>query len=178
MRATDVLTIKPGRWIILISLVLIKWNEKQVVTAKPFVNMMLHRYSQRFPALVSWGAWTNVAYIIEEVYTPPNWELHGKNNVGLPTIHRYNENVSSLFCSSQTWYLNKACWLRLIVKRSHEPNPVSTALITSRLHKNALFERRGGYGTIGKNSESNQILLVTYTWLADVNAIVAKCLCF
>jgi hypothetical protein len=27
-------------------------------------------------------------------------------------------------------------------------------------------------------SKSNQILFVTYTWLADVNASVAKCLCF
>ena len=26
--------------------------------------------------------------------------------------------------------------------------------------------------------KSNQMLLVTYTWLADVNASVAKCLCF
>ena len=26
--------------------------------------------------------------------------------------------------------------------------------------------------------KSNQILFVTYTWLADVNASVAKCLCF
>ena len=28
------------------------------------------------------------------------------------------------------------------------------------------------------NIKSNQILFVTYTWLADVNASVAKCLCF
>jgi hypothetical protein len=26
--------------------------------------------------------------------------------------------------------------------------------------------------------KSNQIAFVTYTWLADVNASVAKCLCF
>ena len=26
--------------------------------------------------------------------------------------------------------------------------------------------------------KSNKMLLVTYTWLADVNASVAKCLCF
>ena len=26
--------------------------------------------------------------------------------------------------------------------------------------------------------KSNQIVFVTYTWLADVNASVAKCLCF
>uniref|UniRef100_A0A674BUY0 RING-type domain-containing protein n=1 Tax=Salmo trutta TaxID=8032 RepID=A0A674BUY0_SALTR len=28
------------------------------------------------------------------------------------------------------------------------------------------------------DATKNQILLVTYTWLADVNASVAKCLCF
>ena len=32
-------------------------------------------------------------------------------------------------------------------------------------------------GTMELN-KSNQILFVTYTWLADVNASVAKCLCF
>jgi hypothetical protein len=29
-----------------------------------------------------------------------------------------------------------------------------------------------------KSNKSNHILFVTYTWLADVNASVAKCLCF
>ena len=29
-----------------------------------------------------------------------------------------------------------------------------------------------------KQFKLNQILLVTYTWLADVNASVVKCLCF
>ena len=34
-------------------------------------------------------------------------------------------------------------------------------------------------GNIKSNQiKSNQILFVTYTWLADVNASVAKCLCF
>ena len=36
-----------------------------------------------------------------------------------------------------------------------------------------------GYLHIGPQQiKSNQILLVTYTWLADVNESVAKCLCF
>ena len=32
--------------------------------------------------------------------------------------------------------------------------------------------------TSAQHIKSNQILFVTYTWLADVNASVAKCLCF
>ena len=31
---------------------------------------------------------------------------------------------------------------------------------------------------VSNQIKSNQILFVTYTWLADVNASVAKCLCF
>ena len=40
---------------------------------------------------------------------------------------------------------------------------------------------KGEGGSIKSNQikiKSNQILFVTYTWLADVNASVAKCLCF
>uniref|UniRef100_A0A4W5QNB6 Gelsolin-like domain-containing protein n=1 Tax=Hucho hucho TaxID=62062 RepID=A0A4W5QNB6_9TELE len=37
---------------------------------------------------------------------------------------------------------------------------------------------RKAYDCMLQGIKSNQILFVTYTWLADVNASVAKCLCF
>jgi hypothetical protein len=42
------------------------------------------------------------------------------------------------------------------------------------------LEGKAAKGGVGFRDEikSNQMLFVTYTWLADVNVSVAKCLCF
>ena len=48
----------------------------------------------------------------------------------------------------------------------------------TQLHRVGLRPRAYSLMTSLEGTKSNHILFVTYTWLADVNASVAKCLCF
>jgi hypothetical protein len=59
-------------------------------------------------------------------------------------------------------------------------NSGSSFLVTVLMRASFILALDGFCDCIRRNlhsSRSNQILLVTYKWLADVNASVAKCLC-
>ena len=63
------------------------------------------------------------------------------------------------------------------------PKPVATGMsqtTTSEQLQDFVPISVGGGVEVDSETQikSNHILFVTYTWLADVNASVAKCLCF
>ena len=95
-------------------------------------------------------------YLIElSVFFNGNVSIVKHVKCGVPQGSSLGPLVFSIFTNDLPLALNAAC--------------VSMSADDSTIHASV---------TTANEVKSNQILFVTNTWLADVNASVAKCLCF